>query len=138
MTQLERLCTHWHDHSDSGGADGESDEPFFHSRRHLNMRIRLLQDSILASQISNEVKLETMHRGFLATIDRRKELLEQIQQLNKQCQLLHEKNQNLREMSDERARATVQLESSYRERIDEQRAKQIDWEEKIQSLPGQS
>ncbi|CAF4982363.1 unnamed protein product, partial [Rotaria socialis] len=109
-------------------------EQFLHSRRYLNMRIRLLNDSILSVKISNEIKLETIHQGFLLTINRRKELLEQIKELNKQCQILHEKNEAIKENNQNRLHLNSKLEKNYQQQITDQQNKQIEWRQKIESL----
>ncbi len=116
------------------GDDEEQVEYFSHSPRHLNMSIRLLTDSILSVKLSNEIKLETIHKGFLSTINRRKELLEQIQQLNKQCQVLHETNQTIKENNQNRFQLNEQLEKNYKEQIYDEQIKQNQWRKKLELL----
>ncbi|CAF5148162.1 unnamed protein product [Rotaria sp. Silwood1] len=102
------------------------------------MRIRLLNDSILSVKISNEIKLETIHRGFLLTINRRKELLEQIKELNKQCQILHEKNQTIKENNQNRFQFNNKLEKNYQQQIYDEQNKQKELRKKIELLQKQS
>jgi len=120
--------------SNGVGEDEEQVESFVRSRRYLNMRIRLLNDSILSINISNEIKLETIHKGFLSTINRRKELLEQIQQLNKQCQVLHETNQTIKENNQNRFQLNEQLEKNYKQQIYDEQIKQNQWRKKLELL----
>ncbi len=136
LKHLERLVIHNQDFPESNGVgeDHEQVESFVHSRRYLNMRIRLLNDSILSINISNEIKLETIHKGFLSTINRRKELLEQIQQLNKQCQVLHETNQTIKENNQNRFQLNEKLEKNYKEQIYDEQIKQNQWRKKLELL----
>jgi hypothetical protein len=120
--------------SPGAGDDEEQVEYFSHSPRYLNMSIRLLNDSILSVKISNEIKLETIHKGFLSTINRRKELLEQIQQLNKQCQVLHETNQTIKENNQNRFQLNEKLEKNYKEQIYDEQIKQNQWRKKLELL----
>jgi len=120
--------------SNGVGEDEEQVESFVRSRRYLTMRIRLLNDSILSINISNEIKLETIHKGFLSTINRRKELLEQIQQLNKQCQVLHETNQTIKENNQNRFQLNEQLEKNYKQQIYDEQIKQNQWRKKLELL----
>ncbi|CAF1023562.1 unnamed protein product [Rotaria magnacalcarata] len=139
LKQLDRMFTHNHELPSLGaGEDGEQVEQFLHSRRYLNMRIRLLNDSIESVKISNEIKLETIHQGFLLTINRRKELLEQIKELNKQCQILHEKNEAIKENNQNRLHLNSKLEKNYQQQITDQQNKQIQWRQKIESLQEQT
>lgn len=124
--------------SPGAGEDEEEVECFARSPRHLNMTIRLLNDSILSAKLSNEMKLETIHKGFLATIDRRKELLEQIKQLNKQCQILHEQNQTVKENHQNRLRLNEQQEKNYQQRILDERSAQEKWKSQIEAFEKQS
>lgn len=135
MKHIERLFTTTPEAPDlSAGIDEEHVEHVLHSRRYLNMRIRLLKDSIFSVSVANEIKLETIQRGFQTTIERRKELLDQIQQLNKQCQILHEKNQSLKEMNDSRVTINENLDKIYEEQIREEQLKQDEWKQKIEAL----
>ncbi|CAF1104756.1 unnamed protein product [Rotaria sordida] len=139
LKQLDRMFIHNHELPLPGaGEDDEHVGQFLHSRRYLNMRIRLLNDSILSVKISNEIKLETIHRGFLLTINRRKELLEQIKELNKQCQILHEKNQTIKENNQNRFQFNNKLEKIYQKQIHDEQNKQNEWREKIELLQEQS
>ena len=99
------------------GDDGDHTEQLRRSARYLHMRIRLLNDSILSTSISNEIQLETIHKGFLATIDRRKKLLEQIRHLNDQCQCFAEKNENLRRYNRDRLQSNAKLQEYYEQQI---------------------
>jgi hypothetical protein len=119
------------------GDDEEQVEYFSHSPRHLNMSIRLLTDSILSVKLSNEIKLETIHKGFLSTIHRRKELLEQIKELNKQCQMLHEQNQIIKENNQNRLEVNHQIEENYQKDIYNEQMKQKEWRNKIELLQKQ-
>jgi len=124
--------------SPGAGEDEEQVEYFSHSPRYLNMSIRLLNDSILSVKISNEIKLETIHKGFLSTINRRKELLEQIKHLNKQCQVLHEQNQIIKENNQNRLEFNNKLEKNYQQQIHDEQIKQNEWRNKIELLQKQS
>ena len=95
------------------GEDEEQVEQFLRSRRHLWSRIRLLNDSILSIKISNEIQLETIHQGFLNTINRRKELLERIQQLTSECQMFKDKNRRIEETNEHLRDANEQLKERY-------------------------
>jgi hypothetical protein len=139
LEQLNRMILHKHELPVPGvGEDEEHVEQFLRSPRYLNMRIRLLNDSILSINISNEIKLETIHRGFLSTINRRKELLEQIKEFNKQCQILHEKNQTIKDNNQNRFQLNNKLEKTYQEYIADEQIKQNQWKQKIQLLNKQS
>lgn len=111
--------------------DEEQTEPFLRSRRHLLTRQRLLKDSILSIKISNEIKLETIEKGFLATINRRKELLERIAQLNQQCEHLRERNSNIADTIRDRVKSNRELENRYQDELLQIRSKQERWQEKI-------
>ena len=117
--------------SPGAGEDEEHAEHFFHSPRYLTTRIRLLNDSILSVKVSNEIKLETIHKGFLSTINRRKELLEQIKQLTKQCQILHEQNELSRRNNEIQFELNQQLEQNYRKQILDEQTKQNEWKKNI-------
>lgn len=135
LKQLDRMFINNNDTSLPGsGEDYEQVEHFLRSRRYLNMRIRLLNDSILSVKISNEIKLETIHRGFLSTINRRKELLEQIKEINKKCQLLHENNEEIKENNRNRFQLNDQIEKHYQQQIRDEISKQNEWKRKIDSL----
>lgn len=92
----------------------QANEHFLRSRSYLLMRLRLLKDSQLSMKISNEIKMETIEKGFLATIQRRKELLERIQQLNQQCRMLREKNHRLVQIIRQRHEENLRLEKIFR------------------------
>ncbi|UJR29050.1 hypothetical protein I4U23_010265 [Adineta vaga] len=135
LKHLERMFITQPETPDCGnGEDDEHAEHVLRSRRYLTMRIRLLKDCILSINISNEIKLETIQRGFQMTMNRRKELLEEIQQLNKQCQILHEKNQSMKEMNETRLETNQNLEKTYQEQIDKEKAKQNEWKKRMQTL----
>ena len=102
--------------SPGAGEDEEQIEIIFHSSRHLNTNIRLLNDWISSVKISNEIQLETIHQGFLSTINRRKELLEQIKQLNKQCQILHERNELIKETNQKRIQLIEEEQKEWRKK----------------------
>ena len=128
-----------HELPESGtNEDQEQAEQFLHSHRYLSMRVRLLNDSISSVKIANEIKLETIHRGFLFTINRRKELLEQINQLNKQCQIYREKNKILKETNQNRIQCNDKLDKDYQRQIHNERDKQNQWRKKIDLLSKQS
>ena len=122
VKQIERMAIQRRDIPEPGaGEDEEQVEKFLRSRRHLNGRIRLLNDSILSIKISNEIQLETFHQGFLNTINRRKELLERIEQLTEECRMFKEKNRRLEEYNEHRREVNEQLkERCEREIRDEQ------------------
>ncbi len=135
LQQLERMFIHNNEFPSPGaGEDEEQVENFFHSTRHLTTSIRLLNDSILSIKISNEIKLETIHQGFLSTINRRKELFEQIKQLNKQCQILHEQNQLIKENNEKKYEFNQQLERNYQQDILNEQTKQNQWKTKFDLL----
>jgi len=118
----------------STGHDDEQIDGSLNSPRHLNMTIRILNDSIFSVKISNEIKLETIHKGFLSTINRRKELFEQIQHLNKQCQILYEKNQLIKENNRNQLTFNEDLERNYRQQIQNEIDQQNQWKIKIDSI----
>jgi tRNA A-37 threonylcarbamoyl transferase component Bud32 len=135
MKLLERMLINNHELPSPGAGDDEEQVEYYsHSPRYLNMSIRLLNDSILSVKISNEIKLETIHKGFLSTINRRKELLEQIKQLNKQCQVLHEQNQIIKENNQNRLEFNIKLEKTYQQQIYDEQIKQKQWKNKIELL----
>jgi AraC-like DNA-binding protein len=132
LQQLERMFIHNNEFPSPGaGEDEEYAENFFHSPRHLTTTIRLLNDAILSVKISNEIKLETIHKGFLSTINRRKELFEQIKQLNKKCQILHEQNESIKENNQIKFELNQQLEQNYQKQILDEQTKQNEWKKKI-------
>lgn len=120
------------------GDDNEHVQNYSHSPRYLNTSIRLLNDSILSVKISNEIQLETIHKGFLSTINRRKELLDKIKQLNKQCQLLHEQNQIIKDKNQNRFNENNKIEKNYQQLIFDEQNKQKQWIDKINSLHKQT
>jgi len=120
------------------GEDDEQVEHFLKTPRHLTTRIRILNDLIFSVNISNEIKLETIHKGFLSTINRRKELLEQIKDLNKQCQIHHEKNQTIKENNQNIFQLNQNLEKDYQQQILNEQIKQKQLKEKIKLLDKQS
>jgi hypothetical protein len=135
MKLLERMLINNHELPSPGAGDDEEQVEYYsHSPRYLNTSIRLLNDSILSIKISNEIKLETIHKGFLSTINRRKELLEQIKQLNKQCQVLHEQNQIIKENNQNRLEFNIKLEKTYQQQIYDEQIKQKQWKNKIELL----
>jgi len=135
MKILERMLIHNHELPSPGAGDDEEQVEYYsHSPRYLNMSIRLLNDSILSVKISNEIKLETIHKGFLSTIHRRKELLEQIKELNKKCQVLHEQNQIIKENNQNRLEFNIKLEKIYQQKIHDEQIKQNQWKNKIELL----
>ena len=99
------------------GDDDEHVESYGRSYRYLNARIRLLNDSILSVKISNEIQFEILANGFHSTIERRKNLLEQIEQLNEQCQILHQRNEILKQLHQTRIQSNQILEENYRKDI---------------------
>ena len=125
VKHIERMHSQQHESSEwDAAADDEGEgEQSRHSARYLHMRLRLLNDSILSTSISNEIQLETIHKGFLATIDRRKELLEQIRHLTQQCQLFTEKNENLRQYNRNRLQSNSKLQEDYEQRIRDEKLK---------------
>ncbi len=135
LQQLERMFIHNHDFPSPGaGEDEEHVEYSSRSPRYLNTSIRLLNDSILSIKVSNEIKLETIHKGFLSTINRRKELLEQIKQLNKQCQIFYEQNQLIKETNQNKFELNRQFEQNYQQQILDEQNKQNEWKKKIELL----
>lgn len=99
------------------GGDDEHVDFSTRSYRHLNMKIRLLNDSIVSVKTSNDIQLETIEKGFQSTINRRKILLEQIQELNEQCQRIHQQNQFLKQNNQIRLEENQKLEMNYRNEL---------------------
>ena len=134
LKAIERISFQHHRSPDRSvhDEDEEATEHFRHSRRYIQMRIRLLKDSTLAIKISNEIKLDTIEKGFLATIQRRKELLERIQQLNEQCRIVRDKNDPLSQLVRQRFEENDQLEKDYREDLRRILEEQNQCKEKLQ------
>ena len=116
------------------GDDEEHVEFYTRSYRHLNMRIRLLNDSIASVKLSNEIRLEKIAKGFQSTIERRKNLLEQIQHLTEQCQILEQRNQTFKQTNEIRIQDNEILENNYRKEIVDQDNQQIVWKNKLDLL----
>lgn len=133
---LERMFIHNSEYPSPGSTnpDDEHIDSSLNSPRHLNMTVRILNDSIFSVKISNEIKLETIHKGFLSTINRRKELFEQIQYLNKQCQIFYEKNQLIKENNQKQLQINEQLERNYQQQIQDEIDKQNQWKTKLESI----
>lgn len=90
------------------------------SCRYLNAKIRLLNDSIFSVRISNEIQFEILANGFHSTIERRKNLLEQIQHLTEQCRILLQRNDVLKQLHQTRIESNEILEENYRKEIVDQ------------------
>ena len=98
----------------SAGDDDEQVESYGRSYRHLNAKIRLLNDSIFSVKISNEIQFEILANGFHSTIERRKKLLEEIEQLTEQCRYLHQRNEILKQSYQTRIESNRILEENLR------------------------
>ena len=113
------------------GDDEESASSFPRSSRHINMKIRLLNDSIASVKTSNEIQLQTIEKGFQSTIERRKKLLEQIEQLTEQCANLREQNEGFQRINQSRNEI---LEENYRKAILAEESEQNFWKNKLARL----